>query len=202
MRKMRRQHGVGLIEMLVALSICAALLTAVGMAVDASFKAYGINESQSQLMERARLAMNRMVTYIRSTNQHLPDNNTAQTNFESGAIVQTDSIRMMIDSTNGIIFRQSGNELVAVSFSIATGTIVEGTPRTLVEGVGAGDFLITFEPQRSAQAVKTGGKYDQLKRASITMTVRGASKTSVKGEEINNESITLSASVMPRQNMW
>ncbi|HMB96451.1 MAG TPA: prepilin-type N-terminal cleavage/methylation domain-containing protein [Tepidisphaeraceae bacterium] len=200
--KRHRRRGVGLIELLVALMICAALLTAVAMAVDASFKAYGVNESQSQLMERARLSMNRMLTYIRCTNQHLPDNDTAQTNFQNGLITQADSIRMMIDSVNGIIFRQSGTALLAVPFKITGATLTEGTPRTMLQGVNAGDFTITFEPQRSAQSIKTGGKYDQLKRASIALTVRAAAKTAVAGEEISNESITLSGSVMPRPNMW
>jgi prepilin-type N-terminal cleavage/methylation domain-containing protein len=197
-----RRRGVGLIELLVALSISAALLTAVGMATDASFKAYGVDETQAQLMERSRLAMNRMITYIRSTSQHLPDDDASQTKFQSGQITTATSIRMMIDATHGIIFRQSGTTLQAVSFTIAGATLTEGTARTLLQGVNAGDFSITFEPQRSAQSIKTGGVYDQLKRASIALTVRGAAKTSVAGEDQQNESITLSGSVMPRPNMW
>jgi prepilin-type N-terminal cleavage/methylation domain-containing protein len=197
-----RRRGVGLIELLVALVISAALLTAVGVAMDASFKAYGVDESQSQLMERARLAMNRMLTYIRSTNQHLPDDDASQTKFQSGLITQASSIRMMIDSVNGIIFRQSGTTLQAVSFTISGSTLTEGKSRTLLQGVNPGDFTITFEPQRSAQSIKTGGVYDQLKRASIALTVRAVANTSVTGEEISNESITLSGSVMPRPNMW
>jgi prepilin-type N-terminal cleavage/methylation domain-containing protein len=197
-----RRRGVGLIELLVALAICAALLTAVGVAMDASFKAYGIDESQAQLMERSRLAMNRMLTYIRSTNQHLPDDDASQTNFQNGLITKASSIRMMIDATHGIIFRQSGTTLQAVSFTINGAALTEGTSRTLLNGVNAGDFTITFEPQRSAEAIKTGGKYDQLKRASITLTVRAATATAVTGEEVQNQSITLSGAVMPRPNMW
>jgi prepilin-type N-terminal cleavage/methylation domain-containing protein len=200
--KQHRRHGVGLIELLVALAISAALLTAVAVATDASFKAYGINETQAQLMERSRLAMNRILTYIRSTNQHLPDDDASQTKFQSGLITQCTSIRMMIDATHGIIFRQSGTTLQAVSFTIAGATLTEGKARTLLAGVNAGDFTITMEPQRSAEAIKTGGVYDQLKRASITLTVRAAAATAMTGEDLANQSITLSGSVMPRPNMW
>ncbi|HVT90164.1 MAG TPA: prepilin-type N-terminal cleavage/methylation domain-containing protein [Tepidisphaeraceae bacterium] len=205
MRQLRtnaRQRGVGLVEVLIALAISATLLTAVAVAIDASFKAYGVSESQAQLLQRGRLALNRITTYIRSTSQHLPDDDTAQTNFENGQIVQASSIRMMLDATNGVIFRQSDDELQMVAFTIAGSTLTEGTARMLVKGVGTNDFSITFEPQRSAQAIKTGGKYDQLKRASINLTIRPNAQTAVVGEEMQNETVNLSASIMPRKNIW
>jgi prepilin-type N-terminal cleavage/methylation domain-containing protein len=197
-----RRHGVGLVELLIALAISAALLTAVAFAVDASFKAYAANETQAQLMQRSRLAMNRITTYIRATTQHLPDDDDAQDDFENGLVCNASAIRMMIDSSSGVIFRQTGDELQMIPFTIAGNVLTEGTARTLLQGVGDGDFNITFEPQRSAQAVKTGAKYDQLKRASITLTVRATENTSVSGEQTQNQSTTLSMSIMPRRNIW
>lgn len=203
MRYSHRRKGIGLVELLVAMAISAALLTSVAMAVNASFKAYAVNQSQGQLMQRARMAMNRMVTYIRATNEHRPDDDAALDNFESGLITSAGSIRMMLDSTSGMIFRQTGNELQMVPFSVAGNTLTEGNPRTLLHGVGTSDFRITFEPQRSAVSVKTGSPtYDQLKRASIVLTVRPTSNTSVKGEEQQGQTVTLSASIMPRKNIW
>jgi Tfp pilus assembly protein PilW len=193
---------MGLIELLVALAISAALLTSVAVAIDASFKAYAANQTNAQLMQRARLAMNRITTYIRATNQHLPDDNTAQDQFESGLVTQASAIRMMLDTTNGVIFRQTGQELQMVPFTISGGTLNEGTPRVLLEGVGSGDFTIRFEPQRSTQSAKVGGRYDQLKRASISLTIRPTAKTTVTGESTSGEAITLSTSVMPRKNIW
>jgi Tfp pilus assembly protein PilW len=197
-----RHHGVGLAELLVALSISAALLTSVGVAVDASFKAYAVNQSQAQLLQRSRVAMNRLLTYIRSTSQHLPDDDDAQTDFEAGLITHASAIRMLITPSSGVIFRQSGNELQMVPFTITGGALVEGTARTLLNGVGADDFRITFEPQRSTEAVKTGGKYDQLKRASITLTVRPTGATTLTGENDPSARVTLSTSIMPRRNIW
>jgi prepilin-type N-terminal cleavage/methylation domain-containing protein len=200
--KSNHRRGVSLVELLVALAITASLMTAVAIAVDASFKGYAINQSQAQLMQRARLTMNRLTTYIRGTSQHLPDDDTAQTQFEAGLITQGTSIRMMLDSTNGVIFRQSGNQLLFVPFTVAGATLTEGTPRTLLDGVGPSDFVITFEPQRSTEAAKIGGPYDQLKRASIVLTIHTDSETTVQGEETQNQSVTLSTSIMPRKNIW
>lgn len=198
----RRHRGVGLVELLVALAISSALLTAVAVAVDASFKAYAANQTQAQLMQRARLAMNRITTYIRATTQHLPDDDDAQDDFQAGLVTEASAIRLMTDSSHGVIFRQDDDKLQMVPFTIAGNVLTEGTARTLIDGVEEGDFTITFEPQRSAQATKTGAPYDQLRRASIVLTVRTAAKTSVVGEDKSDQSVTLSTSIMPRKNIW
>jgi hypothetical protein len=198
----KRRHGIGLAELLIALAISATLLTAVGVAVDASFKAYAINQSQAQLLQRSRVAMNRILTYIRSTSMHLPDDDDAQEDFQAGRVTHARAIRMMISATGGVIFRQSGNELQMIPFTVSGGSFTEGTARTLLDGVGPDDFDITFEPQQSAASIKTGGKYDQLKRASISLTLRPTDATQVAGESGGTQSVTLSTSVMPRQNIW
>jgi Tfp pilus assembly protein PilW len=198
-----RHRGIGLVELLIALAISAALLTSVAMAVDASFKAYAANQSQAQLQQRARLALNRIVTYIRSTAEHRPDDDDSLDEFESGLITTCGSIRMMLNSTSGVIFRQTGDQLQMVPFTIAGNTLTEGNPNTLLNGVGANDFRITFEPQRSAAAVKTGSPlYDQLKRASIVLTLRPTATTAVQGEQVSDQLVTLSVSIMPRRNIW
>ena len=199
----RRRHGVGLVELLIALAISAALLVSVAVAVDASFKAYAVNQDQAQLMQRARIAMNRMVTYIRGTDDHLPKSDTAYDDFIHGKVTSDNAIEMLLDSSHGISFRQSGTQLQMVSFWFSGATQVYGTPRTLLEGVGTADFVVKFEPQRSAKAVKTGNPLcDQLKRATISLTVRPATTTTVAGEDSSDQPVTLSACVMPRKNIW
>lgn len=200
-----RHRGVGLVELLVALSISAALLTAVGVAVDASFKAYAANENEAQLMQRARLALNRMTTCIRACVDHTPSTSAQCDQFETGVVTTDSGIEMKFDTTNGIAFRQSGTHLEAVKFTdnTTTGVRTYSTARVLLEGVNAGDFTITMEPQRSAQAAKVGDpRFDQLKRASIVLTVRPATTTSVAGEQGQKQPVTLSASIMPRKNLW
>jgi hypothetical protein len=110
---------------------------------------------------------------------------------------------MLLDASKGVIFRQSGDELQMVPFEISGNTLTEGAARTLVQGVGTNDFRITFEPQRSAAAIKTGSTgYDQLKRASIVLTAHPTATTALKGEQAQDISVTQSVSIMPRRNIW
>jgi Tfp pilus assembly protein PilW len=204
-RPVRRKTraGLGLPELLLALSISAALLTATAVAVDASFKAYGVNQSQAQLAQRARVAMHRIVSYIRTTDAHRPDNDDPIDEFEAGVVCTDNAIRMMTAVDRGVIFRQSGDTLLMVPFTIVAGAMTEGAPNVLLRGVHDGDFTVTYEPMRSAAQIRAGRpEYDQLKRASIMLTLRGDASTTVKGEKENMQPITVSTSVMPRRNFW
>ena len=198
-----RRRGLGLPELLIALSISAALLTATAVAVDASFKAYAVNQSQAALAQRVRVAMHRIVSTIRTTALHRPDNDAPIDEFEDGLVCTDSAIRMLTGEDRGVIFRQSGDALLLVPFTIVGGALVEGAPNTLLKGVQAGDFTVTFEPMRSARQMRLGRpEYDQLKRASILLTLRPSTTTVVAGEEADAEPVTLSTSVMPRKNFW
>jgi prepilin-type N-terminal cleavage/methylation domain-containing protein len=197
----RQRRGMGLVELLIALSISAALLTATAVAVDASFYAYGVNQSQTVLAHRARVAMHRIVTYIRSTSEHRPDNDDPIDDFEAGIVCNDSAIRMLLTDTSGVIFRQQGTQLLMVPFNIVGGALVEGAPNVMLNGVNPGDFTITFEPQRSAEQIRTGQpEYDQLKRASIRLTLRPDNQ--LAGDDRNAQPVTISTSVMPRKNFW
>src|SRR5690349_16358233 len=91
----RRRHGVGLVELLVALAISAALLTATAMAIDASFKAYAVNQEQSDLTQRSRLAMYRITAVVRQTQAHQPGTTTFYNQFKAGKTVTDTAIDMM-----------------------------------------------------------------------------------------------------------
>jgi hypothetical protein len=186
---------MGLVELLVALAISAALLTSVAVALDASFKAYAINQQQAQLMQRARLAMNRIVTFIRSTDTHAPPSDAAWNSFKTGHIVEDSGIEMMLDATNGISFQQTGDRLEMVPFTMNAGVQTYGTARVLLDGVGAGDFLIRFQPLE-------GSTVPKLKRATITLTLRPSAGTTLNAEAPQSDPVTLSTSIMPRKNLW
>jgi hypothetical protein len=59
-----------------------------------------------------------------------------------------------------------------------------------------------MEPMRSATSIKTGGGYDLLKRATVNITVRTTEENSLASETTGTQTLTLSASVMPRRNVW
>jgi prepilin-type N-terminal cleavage/methylation domain-containing protein len=195
-RSLHRRRGVGLVEMLVALAISAALLTSVAVALDASFKAYAANQQHAQLMQRARLAMNRIITCIRSTDTHAPTSDEAFNEFRTGHVVEDTGIEMMLDDVNGISFQQVESRLEMTPFTMSGGMQTYGTARTLLEGVGENDFFVRFQPLEGSSTLK-------LKRASIKLTVRTSSGQNLRGEEPNSdESVTLSTSIMPRKNLW
>src|SRR4051812_1900667 len=94
------RRGATLVEMLIGLAIAAALLTAVAFAMDASTRGYQINQQQSDLTQRARLGLHRMLTTIRAGEGHQPLGNSAKLDFESGYAVQDTGLSM--DSDDGV----------------------------------------------------------------------------------------------------
>jgi prepilin-type N-terminal cleavage/methylation domain-containing protein len=94
----RFARGLGLIEMMIALAISAAVLTAVATAVDVSFKSYSVNQENSNLMQRARLAMYRITSDIRVTALHQPPiGSAAYADFTGGKITTTDDLYLYMD---------------------------------------------------------------------------------------------------------
>ena len=69
---------------LIALAIGSMVLVAVSYCVDAAFRAYSINQEQSDLMQRSRLAMHRILTAVRTTDAHAPVDAAAKLGFEMG----------------------------------------------------------------------------------------------------------------------
>jgi len=192
-KRLGRSRGIGLIELLVALAISAALLTATAVAIDASFKAYAINQEQSDLTQRSRLAIYRMTTMIRQTKLHAPHTATLAGQFAGGATV-TDSGIDMFDLNGQAItytYDATNKQLLAV---------VGGTSHVMCDGVES--FTVRMEPMRSTDSIKTGGGWDLMKRASLVLTVKTTHHTSVEGEGIGKQTVTMSASVMPRRNAW
>jgi Tfp pilus assembly protein PilV len=189
----RRQGGLGLIELLVALSISAALLTAVAVATDTSFKAYAINEEQAALTQRARLAMHRMLTYIRTTKEHQPITAAEVTRFSQGFIATDTGISMFTDSGRELDFEfdATNRRLLIVD---------NGTARELLKGVEA--FTVKMEPMRSQSAIRSGGGCDLLRRATILLTIKTNGQSADINESVDGQIVTLSASVMPRRNTW
>lgn len=197
----RRRRGLGLVELLISLAITAALLTATAVALDASFRAYRANQEIGDLTQRARLAMHRMVTEIRATQDHEPAPSDLAI-FRSGIIVDTTSIRIYTDPNNAIDYRHENGQLLRQTFRRVAGAWVSDPPRLLLDGVANGDFLVTMEPQRSARAARAGLPHDQLRRATIRLTVRQANPASTRSEVAGNQSVTLVSSVVPRRNAW
>jgi hypothetical protein len=189
----RISRGLGLFELLVSLAICATLLTAVGVAVNSSSIAYQINQEQSTLTQRARLAMNRILSEIRITQEHAPATASVATQFAAGQIVNDTGIQMFTTANVPVTYKYdaANQQLLMIDNNVT---------HTMLHGVTA--FQITMQPMQSATSLKTGGPFDLLERATITLTVKTVDQTATATETTNNHSVTLSSSVMPRKNCW
>jgi type II secretory pathway component PulJ len=191
--RIRLRLGLGLAEMLIALVISALLLTAAAVALDASFKAYTVNQEQSALMQQTRIALHRMTGMIRECRAHAPVNSGPLASFSVGSTVTDHGIAMFDDNNNEITYQyDSANKRLLC----LTGT----TQHTMLEGVE--QFDVSLEPMRSEAAVKAAGAYDLLRRATITMAVQTTADTAVTGESTGRQVVTLSAAVAPRRNAW
>jgi Tfp pilus assembly protein PilW len=189
----RPRRGVGLFELLIALSISATLLTATGVALDASFFSYRVNEEQSSLIQNARLTLNRITTAIRTSKAHQPHSAGLLPAFVSGLTV-TDNGLDMYDLTNTSLSFTYDPTAKTVSATY------NGVAHVLAQGVT--QFQITIEPMRSPEAIRTGAGCDLVQRATVLMAIQTTAATMQRSETTSGQVITLSASVMPRRNTW
>src|SRR5687767_251306 len=90
----RRRRGATLVEMLIGLSITAALLTATAVAMDASLKSYQVNQEQASLLQRARTSVHRLLSAVRAGDAHQPYSEDAQSDFADGWDVDDSGIRL------------------------------------------------------------------------------------------------------------
>ena len=193
-RRPAARRGLAVIELLIALAIGGAILVAVAYCVDASFRAYSINQEQSDLMQRSRLAMHRVLTAIRTTDAHEPADPVAKAAFESGIVVTDKGIKMFDahDNPVGFEFDQENGTLVATDRS--------GAEYVLLRGVET--FEVKLEPLRTQKSLRTGGVYDRLLRATVRLTVRTYGNAVDVDETVATQRVTLSSSAVPRRNVW
>lgn len=193
-RPARRRAGIAVIELLIALAIGGMVLVAVAFCVDSAFKAYSINQEQSDLMQRSRLAMHRILTAIRTTDAHAPVDAVAVSGFKLGLVVTDRGIEMI----------DPNERRVGFAFDAANGTLIatdkSGAEYVLLRGVEA--FEVKFEPMKTQTSLRTGGPYDRLLRATVRLTVRTSGNSVDVDETVGAQRVTLSSSAVPRRNVW
>ena len=188
------RKALAVIELLLALAIGGMILVAVAYCVDASFRAYSINQEQSDLMQRSRLAMHRILTEIRTTATHAPVDATAEMRFEMGLTVTDKGIKML----------DSRDREISFDYDPANGVLNArdklGNEYVLLRGVEK--FEVKFEPMKSNKSLRTGGPYDRLLRATVLLTVRTSGNAADVDETVGAQRVTLTSSAVPRQNVW
>jgi prepilin-type N-terminal cleavage/methylation domain-containing protein len=188
-----RRRGVTLVELLISLAISAALLSATGIAIDASFKAYSANQITTELTQRTRVALHRILSELRTTAEHEPLTADQQNLFATGV--------ESVDS--GIImYRADGSELrfhhdATERQLIAT---LDGAQHVLLKGVTA--FEVRLTPMWITSDGNSRIRLAVLQRASVLITVETHGEAADVSENRNPITVTLSASAMPRQHVW
>ena len=180
-RQSRRNHrrGFNLIELLIALAITAALLSATMMALYASFNAYQSTTEVASTHTISRLVISRMLALLR----------TGQ-DFGPAPVDPMDSTVV----SNYIEFYTDNGQLITLDwvapdqtlYVVLTDEFDVDTTYPLLEGVTACSFTLEYE---------LGYK---LHRATIDMTIVPDDNMSVSLDGNNVQVIRLVASAMPR----
>ena len=187
----RRRRGFNLIELLIALGISAALLTATMVSLNACFIAYQATTEEASTHTVARLVMHRVLAMVRTGAEFGPQPEDPLVDLvESDYVEFTDHdgkvIRVTFDPTNGnLLYRvDDGNDLVLL-----------GGVRRTVEKVGDDSvempaFVLEYE------------KGTHLRRFSMDLTVVPDDNQSTKFDMGVMRPIRLVASSMPRAETW
>ncbi|MCH8150962.1 MAG: prepilin-type N-terminal cleavage/methylation domain-containing protein [Planctomycetes bacterium] len=187
------RRGFNLVEMLIALVITAALLTATMVALDASFMAYQATTEEASTHTISRLIMNRMLTLIRTGREFGPFPVNPQ-----DSLVQDDFIQFL--TPNGEVLELRWVEVEEALYVIRDpGGLDEWN--LLLEGVirqddpnNPGDYIRPFTLE-----YKLGRR---LYRATIDLTVVPDDNMSVTLDGDNQRVIRLVASAMPRTEVY
>jgi prepilin-type N-terminal cleavage/methylation domain-containing protein len=187
-----RRRGFNLIELLVALGISAALLTATMVALNACFIAYQTTTEEAATHTVSRLVMHRVLSMVRTGEDFGPMPEDALEN-----LVETDYFE----------FTDHQGQLIRITFDEANSRLLfrvgaEGDDRVLLAGVqrtvsGEGEnttefpaFVLEFE------------KGTHLRRFSMDLTVTPDANQSTKSDLGVMRPIRLVASSMPRAETW
>jgi prepilin-type N-terminal cleavage/methylation domain-containing protein len=148
----RARRGFSLVEMLIALGISAALLTATLFALQTSFFAYQVTADQASTHAVGRLVVHRMMAMIRAGQDFRPFPEDIRDQF-----VSSDYIEFYHPDTGQVITiswdRNSGQLLYSIDGGYGT-VLLEGVvARTDAEGFVISPFLLEWEPGRRVYRV-------------------------------------------------
>ena len=183
-----RRRGFSLIEMLVALSICSALLTATLVSLTASFRAYQSTTEQASTHVIGRVVMHRVMAMVRNGVGFgpLPDDPREKSIATDEMTFLDDldrEITLRLDRQHAILYMQidSGAEQV----------LLEGVKGpTDTDGSQLGAFQLEYE---------NGSK---LVRASFDLTVEADDNAQLSIEGNDVVPIRLVGSTAPRRLVW
>ncbi|MFG0251942.1 MAG: prepilin-type N-terminal cleavage/methylation domain-containing protein, partial [Phycisphaerales bacterium JB038] len=176
------RRAFSMIEMLIALTITATLLTATLVALDASFKGYQLTTESASTHVVSRIMMHRLLAMIRTGTDFGP----YPSNPLLEPTVNSDYIQMLTDEGDVLEIRYDA-DAQQINAVINPGTADEDI-QPMLGGVSACSFELTYDIG------------PRLRQASIDITIEPNDDVSlsVEGDE-NVPPIRLVASVSPRR---
>jgi prepilin-type N-terminal cleavage/methylation domain-containing protein len=183
-RRRPARRGFNLVEMLIALAITAALLTATMVALDASFMAYQATTEVASTHTIGRLTMHRILALIRTGIEFAPAPADPRDSIRESDYLD---IRMPDGAVISIEWREEEEALYVV---------VNGESALLLEGVVA-----QSDPDTGDQIPPFTLEYELgniLHRATVDLAIVPDDNMSVEMDGENQEIIRLVASAMPR----
>lgn len=183
-RRRRVRRGFNLVELMIALSITATLLTATFVAIDASFDAYQRTTEQASTHTVGRLILHRVLTLIRSG-----------TEFGPFPLSPLDSL---VES-NFIEFVTPTGEVMTIEWDPDEEALVidiDGTENLLLGGV-----IAQLDPDTGEQVAPFVLEYEKgrtLWRATVDLTIVPDDDMEVEIDGDAQQVIRLVGSAMPR----
>jgi len=206
-RARARRRGLSLVELLIALAIISALLTATGVALDVSFKAYAIATQSASTQSSSRLLTNRLLTNIRNAVSHAPLDMTAA-DVADGAVLISDTL---IESPF-IGFTDRNGDAIRLTYyddttPVPSSDAVPGPNELWMRRTPLGAATITEQPVLrgvtdcvfSMQRGRDGDGIYVLRRATFDFTVEAGDDSTLQIEAGNVPPVRVIASTKPRR---
>lgn len=183
-RKAQPRRGFNMVELLIALAITSALLTATLVALNASFMAYQATTEVASTHTIGRLTMHRLLTLIRTGQEFAPLPDTPLDTVKTSDLIE---------------FRNPNGQVISVRWDESEEklyvSIDGGEEHLLLENVlaqydedGALIHPFTLEYEKGLH----------LYRATIDFTIKPDDEMTVDLDGVNEQTIRLVASAMPR----
>lgn len=201
-----RGRGLSIVELLVSLVICALLLTAITVALNASFHAYATAAESASTQSASRLVMQRTLAIIRGGTLHDaydPDDATVVLQPPTAPPVQ--SVGIQVVSTNNEIIRiwwkanavYSDADLGDLVYSIDGSAAQPMLEQVRVQRTAGGDPYIFSISSRSSDDGLL------LHRATMDLTVEPGADATLALESARGSStaVRLVGSTMPRRHL-
>jgi len=193
-RRRRRSLGLSLVELLISLSITAMLLTAVMVALDASFQAYASAAESASTQTTTRLVVHRTLTLVRTSTAHgplAPDGSTTPPVTLAGTSTISSHYMDLVDPKGDLIRLEydATDETLYITVTPYGGSVATREP--LLGGVSACQFTLTRRLDDDGVWV--------LERGSMDFTVEPDTDTSLAIEGDNTPPVRVIASTMPRK---